>query len=211
MVNYHGTGRGSHIASSSVHNQRIERLWGDVYRCVCSTYHELFYSMEAIGVLDVESESDLFVLHLVFLSMINKTLKDFAHAWNLHPLRTEANWSPRKIWVNSILRRNEEPDTVPPDFGFDFNGPLPNEDIGTVDVPETVSPLNHQELQQVHLLLYHPMMHRLLVSPISFIVKNFFRICLTMVIQKMIPRTSYRSKHNKTLSLSSFHLTFLLH
>jgi len=59
MVAHHGPGRSSHIAGSSVHNQRIERLWRDVYRCVASTYHELFYGMEASGILDPNSDDDL--------------------------------------------------------------------------------------------------------------------------------------------------------
>ena len=63
MVAVRGLRRASHIAGSSVHNQRIERLWRDVYRCVCSTYHELFYAMEAEGVLDPTEDMDLIVLH----------------------------------------------------------------------------------------------------------------------------------------------------
>ena len=45
--------RGSFIAGPSTHNQRIERLWRDVFRWVCHFYYYVFYAMEYSGVLDV--------------------------------------------------------------------------------------------------------------------------------------------------------------
>ena len=58
------------------YNQRIERLWRDIYHCVCSIYHELFYSMEASGILQPNNDVDLSVLHCVFLPRINKSLQE---------------------------------------------------------------------------------------------------------------------------------------
>lgn len=147
MITVRGTDRGSHIAGSSVHNQRIERLWRDVYRCVCSTYHELFYSMEATGILDPVSEVDLFVLHCVFLPRINRSLTEFSRAWNLHPVRTARNWSPHQIMLNSMIREDNALDTVSTDYGIDPEGPIPEEDTGTIVIPETLPPVSDDDLQ----------------------------------------------------------------
>lgn len=155
MIAVRGTGRSSHIAGSSVHNQRIERLWRDVYRCVCSTYHELFYSMEAVGVLDPTDDADLFILHRMYLPRIKKSLLEFSRAWNLHPIRTERNWSPRQIMVNSLIQEADiatNVDVPPSDYGIDPDGPVAEEEFGTVEVPETDPPLDGENLE--HLLQF---------------------------------------------------------
>lgn len=93
MVEVRDEGRGSFTAGPSTRNQRIERLWRGVFRCVCHFFYYVFYALEDTGLLNIENPMDLFALHLTFIPRINLALNEYMEAFNHHKARTANHWS----------------------------------------------------------------------------------------------------------------------
>ena len=108
MIEQHSN-RAAVITGASTHNERIERLWRDVYRCVAVIFHEVFYNLEEKGCLNTLNEVDLFCLHYVFLPRINQTLQEFSECWNNHAVSSEHNLTPNQMFIRGAIQQNMTP------------------------------------------------------------------------------------------------------
>lgn len=93
----------SALRGASVHNQRIERLWGDLWRGVVNVYSDLFRFLEAEELLDINNNLHLWALQYVYLARLNRDLILFADQWNHHGLRTARHQSPLQLFVAGCL------------------------------------------------------------------------------------------------------------
>ena len=135
------------LVRSSVHNQRIERLWRDMHRCVTSMYYRLFYFLEHNELLNPINTLHLFALHYIYIPRINQGLQQFLEAWNHHGMRTECGQTPHQIFTAGSLRLRHSGlsaldffDTVTETYGVDSDLGVTSDETDDeegVEVPAT--------------------------------------------------------------------------
>jgi len=109
MVAPHGGDESAIITGSSIHNERIERLWRDASRSVVIHFKDIFTGLEEQEILDVNNDIDLFFLHAVFTNRINASIQEFISSWNSHPLTSENNQTLLRLF--SVLHDSDSSDS----------------------------------------------------------------------------------------------------
>lgn len=86
MILLRGLNRASFMWGSSVFNTRIERLWVEVGKRFARAWRAFFLRLERLHLLGRNKKGHLWLLHYLFLDLINTDCDNFADEWNSHPV-----------------------------------------------------------------------------------------------------------------------------
>ncbi|RDX40789.1 hypothetical protein OH76DRAFT_1365659 [Lentinus brumalis] len=104
MEEQRGTNRGSYIWGRSVHNTRIERLWFDVTIGFGGKWKAFFLELEHHDGLDADNPDHIWLVHHLFLHVINEDAQEWSGIWNAHSLhiRGEQTASPHEMFMFGV-------------------------------------------------------------------------------------------------------------
>ena len=113
---------------SLTRNQKIERVWRDVFRCVCDVFYYTFYAMEQTGFWMYKSHLHVHVAVCLFKKNKLCFMWMGLFQWPASPDQTEHNWSQNQMWWNGMRNACNPLDDDPEDitfYGEDHEGQTP--------------------------------------------------------------------------------------
>jgi hypothetical protein len=130
----------------STHNVRIERFWGDMHaKCICY-YCILFARYEQENNINCRHVPvHQFVIHFLFIPLINENLCECRDSWNNHKMRTCRNKTPNQMFDRS---ENQALPIDPADERIAQIRADLSHDYGQKSITAFPCPLTHQEYAQ---------------------------------------------------------------
>ncbi|KAJ3838573.1 hypothetical protein F5878DRAFT_537229 [Lentinula raphanica] len=100
---------------ASTRNTRIERLWPEVGSQFARQWRAFFLRLERLHGLKREDPHHIWLLHLLFLPLINEDCQKFINTWNNHPISGRGHYqTPNDIRFFGELKHGRYDPPSPP-------------------------------------------------------------------------------------------------